>query len=144
LLVRLWSIRTDHWSESFVGATVTIRLNSGACERLFVSGTNCEYTFANCEMRLPGMTLPGNGCFVFGSRTAAHWARRGLGTQKGELVGKTPVLAELSARLPANCALEGKRPRKVDDRRSRNISPLLKKKSLLRTMGPPRDAPKSL
>src|SRR3989442_15903422 len=95
-------------------------------------------------MRLAGITLPGKGCLVLGSRMSPHWDARGLATQNEELVGKTPLPAELSARFPSNCAFEGKRPRKVDDLRSRNISPLLKKKSLLRMIGPPRDAPKSL
>src|SRR5438552_2542351 len=75
-------------------------------------GFGCQGScFCTMESRrLVGITLPGNGEPVFGSRISLHLREVGLAWQIGELVGKMPVPALSSARLPAICDGDGYRP----------------------------------
>ncbi len=68
------------------------------------------YCVASCVVgssRPVGMTLPGNGWPVVESITSTHLRDPALAWQKAELVGKSPVPALSSARLPLSCAADG-------------------------------------
>src|SRR5260370_42078229 len=67
--------------------------------------------FCTMGSRRPvGITLPGKGSPVLGSRMSLHLREVGLAWHIGELVGKIPVPALSSARLPAICAGDGYKP----------------------------------
>src|SRR5437867_12230850 len=114
----LWSILTDHWFQSLMMLGLTRRfLPSGSRSRALAGGRKSMNLRAKFEILPAGITLPGKGSLVDGSRMFLHFVDSGLVAQNGELVGKIPVPFESSARFPSNWALEGYRPCRVCPRR---------------------------
>src|SRR6266852_1318702 len=97
----LWSILTDHWSQSLTMLGFTRRFRpSGRRSRALAAGTKSMNLRAKFEIRLAGITFPGKGTFVTGSTMFLHFVDCGLLAQNAELVGKIPVPYESSARFP--------------------------------------------
>src|SRR6185436_4355868 len=104
----LWSILPDHWFQSLTMLGFTSRFRQrGSRSRALAGGTNSANLRAKFEILLAGITLPGNGSLVPGSRMFLHFVDCGLLVQNADVVGKIPVPFESSARFPVTWAWEG-------------------------------------